>query len=88
MGTIEVYRHHGKHVSVDSELKGKHRQHCLCYRCKRFHPGSEVNCAIAALLYNLCKLQNLVTPVYECSSFDCVCGKETISFEEEGEKCQ
>lgn len=33
---IEKYIHHGKEVFVDSELKGKHKQHCLCWKCGKF----------------------------------------------------
>ena len=37
MSNIERYEHHGTDVAVQSELKGKHREHCLCYQdCDRF----------------------------------------------------
>jgi len=66
---IEKYIHHDAEVFVDSRLKGKHRDHCLCYKCVRFQPGTEDNCIAAQTLYNLCCLQDMVTPVYECPSF-------------------
>jgi hypothetical protein len=64
------YEHHGVNVSVREDLKGKHREHCLCYRCRKFNPGKpETNCPIANLLYAVCLAQNVVTPVWECSQF-------------------
>ena len=66
---IEKYEHHGKEVSVQSELKGLHREHCLCFQCDRFKIGQENNCSIAKQLYHLCVTFNLVTPVYECPEF-------------------
>lgn len=68
--TIEKYTHHGKEVYVDSELKGKHREHCLCYKCKNlFLDDQEKNCKIANVLYRLCILLGIVIPVYECPDF-------------------
>jgi hypothetical protein len=66
---IEKYTHHGAEVFVDSELKGQHRAHCLCYRCANFHPGKTENCAIAQKLYQICVDFDLVTPVYECPAY-------------------
>jgi hypothetical protein len=34
--SIVSYEHHGHNVAVRSDLKGKHREHCLCYRCSKF----------------------------------------------------
>jgi hypothetical protein len=68
--SIEKYNHHGLEVSVDSELKGKHRDHCLCYKCEFFKPEDRGNnCEIANQLYKLCVMFYLVTPVYECPAF-------------------
>ena len=67
---IEKYEHHGVQVSVFSELKGKHRDHCLCYKCRFFHPGMSGNCNIAKDVYNNCVKHNLVTPVFECAKFE------------------
>lgn len=66
---IEKYEHHGAQVFVDSELKGTHRSHCLCWKCASFKPGKEDNCPIANKLYQICVEFDLVTPVYECPKF-------------------
>jgi len=69
MGRIVEYSHYGVLVAVDEDLKGKHREHCLCYRCNLFHPNQETNCPIAQSLYEICVKENVVTPVYECRVF-------------------
>lgn len=66
---IEQYQHHGQLVYVQKELKGKHREHCLCYGCDRFKPGTMENCHRATLLYKLCVLLDMTTPVWECPIF-------------------
>lgn len=66
---IEYYNHHGNNVAVISELKGKHREHCLCYKCQKFYPGIEDNCKIAQATYEHCAYYGLVTPVYECPEY-------------------
>jgi hypothetical protein len=67
---IEHYEHHGVTVAVQSHLKGKHREHCLCYQgCKWFKPGEDDNCFIAQELYEFCVNNNMTTPVFECASF-------------------
>ena len=66
MGQIVKYKHHGAWVKVDGELKGHHREHCLCFRCGLFAPGTPNNCAIAQQVFATCEDLNLVTPVYEC----------------------
>jgi len=64
------YRHHDGNVWVRTDLKGLHRDHCLCYECQRFHPKNrERNCRIANVLYALNVAWNMVTPVWECSEF-------------------
>ena len=68
---IEKYEHHGVEVLVDSELKGKHREHCLCYQsCVNFKPGTPENCPIAQATYENCVKFGTTTPVYECPKFD------------------
>ena len=65
------YLHHGWNVTVRSDLKGKHREHCLCFQCARFHPGPpEKTCSRANLLYAVCVQTGMVTPVYECPKFE------------------
>jgi len=70
MGKIIQYEHYGRMVYVDEDLKGKHREHCLCFRCAKFHPENrEKNCSSANLNYAMDVLLNLVTPVWECPEF-------------------
>lgn len=70
MGKIIKYQHYGVEVFVDEDLKGKHREHCLCFRCQRFNPDEpDQNCKIAELNYRNCRLNGLVLPVYECPEF-------------------
>lgn len=64
------YEHHGAAVWVDSDLKGRHRQHCLCYACQRFQPETrEGNCPLANQVHALCVEHNLTLPVWECPQF-------------------
>lgn len=66
----EKYNHHGKDVWVDSELKGKHREHCLCHSCEKLDvTNREKNCPIANAVFKNCVDFDLVTPVYECPEF-------------------
>jgi hypothetical protein len=62
------YEHHGTMVKVQDELKGKHREYCLCFsqNCKRLKIGQPDNCPIAQALYKNCVEFNVVTPVWEC----------------------
>jgi hypothetical protein len=67
---FEKYKHHGKvYVWVRSDLKGLHRDHCLCFDCSKFHPGSPGNCPVAQELYELAVRNETVTPVWECPKF-------------------
>lgn len=63
------YNHHGETVWVKTEQKGRHKEHCLCYACEKFHPGSEDNCPVAEANYRHCVEYNLVLPVWECPWF-------------------
>lgn len=70
-GEFERYEHHGEDVAVRSDLKGKHRDYCLCHSCDKFKPGDrEANCDIANLLYRVCVLTGITTPVWECPEFE------------------
>jgi len=54
MGNIIKYIHHGETVSVEKHLKGKHREHCLCWQnCKNFKPEDKKT--IAPSLVNFFK---------------------------------
>ena len=67
---FERYTHHDRLVSVRKELKGKHREHCLCFSCAGFIPENiKENCPIANELYNFDVEHGLVTPVWECPQF-------------------
>ena len=67
---IIKYIHHGTEVSVQSHLKGNHKEYCLCYcDCVYFKPGTDDNCEIAKANYELCVKYNLVTPVFECPKY-------------------
>ena len=70
MVEYEMYPHHNIYVYVREDLKGKHRDFCLCWDCKKFKPGDrEKNCSIANLLYSVCVECGLTTPVFECPEF-------------------
>lgn len=71
MSKIVRYQHHtAEKVSVQEHLKGKHRDHCLCFQnCKNFKPDKDDNCPIAQLLYKLCIDCNIVIPVWECPKY-------------------
>lgn len=64
------YRHHGMPVWVREDLKSKHREHCLCFDCEYFNEEDPSDsCLIANMLFSICVLHNLVTPVWECPEF-------------------
>ena len=63
------YEHHGEKVVVREDLKGKHRNVCLCYACDRFKPEAPERCKIAFALYNFVVANRLVAPVWECAEF-------------------
>jgi hypothetical protein len=70
---IVEYEHHGRKVKVDEDLQGKHRDHCLCWKCKRFKPGwslgAILSCPRAKILYLFDIIFGMVTPVYECPKY-------------------
>ena len=67
---IEKYIHHERMVAVQSHLRGKHREHCLCFaRCKNFKPGEPDNCPIAQGLYEFDVKHGVTTPVFECPEY-------------------
>lgn len=63
------YEHHGKTVSVQSHLKGKHRDHSLCQACGKFKPNTPENCPIAQAVFENCVKFNIVSPMWECPEF-------------------
>ena len=67
---ITWYVHHDWSVWVREDLKGRHRDYCLCHRCAKLRLDSrEHNCPIANLLYAVCCAHGLTTPVFECPLF-------------------
>lgn len=65
------YEHHGNMVWVREDLKGKHREICLCWACKKFHLNNpSADCKIARDTFENCQKHGLVTPVLECPEFD------------------
>ena len=70
MPEIEQYEHHGNKVWVRSDLKGKHREHCLCFSCQKFSPNNDLtNCLKARRIFKTCVDFGLVTPVWECPDY-------------------
>lgn len=69
---VETYNHHGTKVWVISDLKGKHRENCLCYLdCYYFRPGTPENCPIAQALYEFDVKHGVTTPMWECPAYWC-----------------
>lgn len=68
---IVKYKHHGKDVSVQEHLIGKHKEYCLCYQgCVHFKPENrEENCIIANINFENCIKYDLVLPVWECAKY-------------------
>lgn len=65
-----TYNHHGLITWVRRALKGRHREHCLCFSCNHFYPDDrENNCYIADSLFRLCCNYMIVAPVWECHKF-------------------
>lgn len=64
------YNHHGTEVLVQDNLKGKHKEFCLCYTaCEHFRPGSSDNCEIAQAVFENCIKYGITTPVWECPKY-------------------
>ena len=64
------YVHHGQRVWVRKDLRGKHRDVCLCLACAKFAPNEDGNCILAQTNYEFCVRTGLVTPVWECPVFE------------------
>ena len=63
--------HHGNTVWVRTDLMGRHRDYCLCHKCKKFKPEvRRENCTIANEVYAVDCRFGLVTPVWECPEFE------------------
>ena len=70
MSKYEKYNHHKREVFVRTDLKGKHREYCLCHSCEKLDMvNRDKNCPIAKILFDTCVKFDLVTPVFECPNF-------------------
>ena len=69
LNKFEQYEHYGEKVWVRSDLKGTHRDHCLCHKCVQFKPNQSCNCPVAQKNYEMCVEHGITTPVYECPQF-------------------
>lgn len=69
MATYVRYEHHGHEVSVREDLKGLHREYCLCWHCQRLSFDEETNCPVAQEVYRLCCQHGLTLVMWECPQF-------------------
>ena len=71
MGEMKIvkYDRFGHEIYGFEEMKGRNREHCMCYYCHQFHPKEETNCPIAQGLYDYDRQHNVTTPVFECGEF-------------------
>lgn len=67
----EQYEHHGNQVMVRCDLKGKHRDFCLCWKCNKFKVDDPDNkCKTADAVFQNCLKFKIVTPMWECPDFE------------------
>ena len=58
-------------VWVRSDLRGRHREHCLCHSCKKLDvTDRKKNCPRANELFAYCVKWDMTTPVWECPEFE------------------
>jgi hypothetical protein len=68
---ITTYEHHGIQVKVRTDLKGRHREFCLCYHCAKLNTEDRPNnCPIANELLAFDIKNGVVCPVFECPVFE------------------
>lgn len=68
---IIKYYHHDGIKSVQKHLKGKHREHNLCFQnCVHFKPNTPENCEIAQTCFTTCVKFGLVSPIWECPKYE------------------
>jgi hypothetical protein len=58
--------HYGVGVWVNPTLEAIRHDECLCWNCAKMKPGSDDHCRTAAMLYAVCRLCNVATPVTRC----------------------
>lgn len=67
----ENYERNGKKVWVRSDLKGKQKEFCMCWNCKKFKPETEnKGCNTIKNVLSLANNCNIVLPVWECEIFE------------------
>lgn len=68
---FKQYDHNGRQVWVRTNLLGRHKDHCLCFRCKKLNlVDKDKSCPVASILYAFNVAHNIVTPVWECPNFE------------------
>jgi len=67
---VIYYEHHGTMVAVREDLKGLHREYCLCHSCAKFKPNTPENCEIAQAVFENCVRFHITTPMWECPEYD------------------
>jgi len=70
MADFERYVHRGFHVAVRTDLRGQHRDYCLCESCTKMKPGTPDHCPLARAVEQNCQQFGLVTPVWQCPDFE------------------
>jgi hypothetical protein len=67
----ENYEKNNKKSWVRSDLKGKQKEFCMCWDCKKFNPEAEdKGCSIIKTVLSLASEKNIVLPVWECGQFE------------------
>ena len=67
----EKYERSGKTAWVRSDLKGRQKQFCMCWDCRRFSPESEdKGCPVIRQVLKVAADSNIVLPVWECELFE------------------
>lgn len=69
MSTQRVTKY-GKETWQDQELDAVRRKCCLCLRCTKFQPGEPDNCAMAEVLFALCRTKGMAVGVSRCAEFE------------------
>ena len=56
---------------VRKDLKGRQKEHCMCWNCRKFMPETDhKGCSIIREVLKLASINNIVLPVWECAVFD------------------
>jgi len=67
----ENYERNGKKTWVRSDLKGRQKEFCMCWDCKKFKPETEnKGCPIIKLVLETAANHNIILPVWECGVFE------------------